>query len=167
VIALNVAGWPVIHLSLAWIFTRLPTRWFAGEFPLLRPRRGEAAFYERALGVKHWKKLLPDGAPWLSGVSKRSLRGSDRGRLESFIAETRRGEAAHWAMIATGAVFLLWNPPWADWVMAGYAAAANLPCIITQRFNRFRLRELLRDDHSRFAADRLAADRPAGSLVGR
>ncbi|MCF7734052.1 MAG: hypothetical protein K9N23_20380 [Akkermansiaceae bacterium] len=36
-----------------------------------------------------------------------------------------------------------WNSWWADAVMAAYAIAANLPCILAQRYNRLRLRRLL------------------------
>ena len=40
-------------------------------------------------------------------------------------------------------VFFLWNPWWADLVMVAYALAANLPCILAQRYNRLRFQRLL------------------------
>ena len=39
--------------------------------------------------------------------------------------------------------FFLWNPCWADLVMVAYALAANLPCILAQRYNRSRFQRLL------------------------
>jgi glycosyl-4,4'-diaponeurosporenoate acyltransferase len=144
VLALNIAGWPVIHLSVAWAFTRLPNRMFEGGGKLLKPRAAEAKFYTNALRIRAWKSLLPDAAPWLNGVPKRNLKSRDAEYLKSFIVETRRGEAAHWTMMFVGPVFLLWNPPWADAVMIAYAIAANLPCIVTQRYNRLRLESIQR-----------------------
>ena len=52
-------------------------------------------------------------------------------------------ELAHWAVIALAPLFFLWNPPWAGWVMVGYALLASAPFIVAQRYNRFRLRRLL------------------------
>ena len=41
-------------------------------------------------------------------------------------------------------IFFIWNPPWARWVMTVYALAANLPCILVQRYNRFTLNRIAR-----------------------
>jgi glycosyl-4,4'-diaponeurosporenoate acyltransferase len=158
IIALNVAGWPVIHLTVAWLFTRLPATLFMGNGPSrFNPSATEAQFYSRIGGVRNWKNLLPDGAPWLRGFAKRRLQSTEPAYLQAFIAETCRGELAHWIMMLAGGVFFLWNPLWADAVMAGYAVAANVPCIVTQRYNRFRLDKLLR----------LKLARPAGVIDGR
>ena len=110
----------------------------------MRPRAWETAFYTRFASIRAWKQLLPDGAPWLKGFAKRTLRSKETQYLQTFVHETRRGEAAHWLMMISGGLFFLWNPLWADAVMAGYAVAANLPCILTQRYNRARLLRLLR-----------------------
>jgi glycosyl-4,4'-diaponeurosporenoate acyltransferase len=45
--------------------------------------------------------------------------------------------------IACVVFFLPWNPWWADLVIVTYAIAANLPCILVQRYNRGRLSKLL------------------------
>jgi glycosyl-4,4'-diaponeurosporenoate acyltransferase len=37
----------------------------------------------------------------------------------------------------------LWNPWWLGLAMVGYALAANLPCLLTQRYNRARLMRML------------------------
>ena len=141
VITLNVAGWPVIHLAVAWLFTLLPDLVFARG---RTPGGWEATVYARVLKVRVWKDLLPDAAPWLRGFPKQRLLSNDPEYLRRFIRETRRGEAAHWAMLLCGALFFLWNPPSADAVMAGYALTANLPCIVVQRYNRIRFERLLR-----------------------
>ncbi len=138
---LNAAGLPAVQLGLAWLFTRMPAAWFA------RPLRAPAypRFYERALFIKRWKDRVPDGAGWFrGGFAKASLAGNrSTAYLHAFRAETLRGEACHWAALAFLPLFFLWNPTWADCVMAAAFAAANLPCIAIQRYNRARVGRLL------------------------
>jgi glycosyl-4,4'-diaponeurosporenoate acyltransferase len=39
--------------------------------------------------------------------------------------------------------FVVWNPWWVEIAMVVYALAANLPCLLVQRYNRARLARLL------------------------
>lgn len=146
IITLDVIGWPIIHLAVAKLFLHLPSAWFGEASWLFRSRRWERGgqIYERVTFIRHWKHLLPDGATFIGGFAKHSLASSDRRYLRQFLHETCRGECAHWVMMLAAPVFFLWNPLWADIVMCVYALAANLPCIITQRYNRLRLRRILR-----------------------
>ena len=64
--------------------------------------------------------------------------------LAQFLLETRRAEWAHWCMLGCLPIFFLWNPPWACLVMTAYALAANLPCILAQRYNRIVLDRVVR-----------------------
>ena len=142
ILVLNVAGWPVIQLSLAWSFTRMPLRWF-NPGPA-RVWEQDGRFYERAFGVKRWKDRLPDGARWVGGgFAKGKLSGRDPEYLHRFIRETWRGELCHWVALGCAPVFILWNPWWADLVMVAYGVVANLPCILAQRYNRLRFERLL------------------------
>lgn len=142
VVALNVAGWPVIQLSLAWAFTRMPATWFHPPEGWAWEKGGR--FYERRFGIKRWKDKLPDAGPWFGGgFAKGKLGGRDNDYLRRFIRETWRGELCHWCALACAPLFFLWNPLWADLVMAAYAIGANLPCILAQRYNRLRFRRLL------------------------
>ena len=143
IIALNIAGWPVIQFGLAWAFTRMPVTWFnpgvatrvgtgrtflrthlrhqdAGKTGCPTPRAGSAAALPRA----RWPDSHPD-------------------YLRRFIRETWRGELCHWVALGCAPVFFLWNPWWADLIMVGYGLLANLPCILAQRYNRLRLQRLL------------------------
>jgi glycosyl-4,4'-diaponeurosporenoate acyltransferase len=134
----NIGGWPAIHLILAKIFLTIPLHRFRADNFITAPQPWEqnGRLYRNVLSIHKWKALLPDGAPWLGGSSKRHLASNDRTALESFCSETRRAELAHWAMLACTPVFFLWNPPWACGVMLLYGLAANLPCILAQRYNR-------------------------------
>lgn len=142
IVGLNVGGWLAIQLGLAWAFTKMPVGWF-------KPGRvwrweGEGRFYEVAFRIKAWKDRLPDAARWFgSGFAKGSLAGTQRAYLERFARETWRGELCHWAALGCAPVFFLWNPWWGDLIIVAYALAANLPCILVQRYNRARFVRLL------------------------
>jgi glycosyl-4,4'-diaponeurosporenoate acyltransferase len=141
VMTLNVIGWPIIQLSLAWICTHLPLSWFTPPSSCTWEKQGRV--YEKIFAIKRWKDRLPDGASWMSnGFSKGKLANKTPEYLSRFIRETWRGELCHWLAIALTPIFFLWNPLWADLVMISYALLANLPCILVQRYNRVRLAQL-------------------------
>jgi glycosyl-4,4'-diaponeurosporenoate acyltransferase len=145
IIFANIIGWPVIQLSIARISLSLPANLFANDNWLTRERTWErrGSLYRSLFKVHLWKPMLPDGAPWLGGMAKRKLTSTEPTYLNAFVAETRRGETAHWLMLAATPIFYLWNPLWASVVMTGYGILANLPCILVQRANRIRMQRLL------------------------
>jgi glycosyl-4,4'-diaponeurosporenoate acyltransferase len=141
-VVVNVLAWLLIHLGVAWAGTRLPIRLFSPRQWLYRARGWERGgrVYERHLGVKRWKDWLPDGAAlFAGGFRKAGLEAASLEHLQRFERETCRGEAVHWAVLATSGFFFLWNPWGAGLLMIVYAVAANLPCILIQRYNRLRL----------------------------
>lgn len=144
--AANLLGWPLIHLAVASAALRLPQHLFAQDTWITAPRpwEREGRLYRDWLMIRRWKSLLPDGAQWLGGFAKRRIISRDPSYLEQFLLETRRAELAHWCMILCLPLFFLWNPPWACLVMAAYALAANLPCILAQRYNRIALHRVVR-----------------------
>ncbi len=142
IIVLNVGGWLAIQLGLAWAFTKMPIHWFKPAGPFKWERNGR--FYERRFSVRSWKNRLPDAAPWFGGgFAKGMLTDTRPDYLDRFIRETWRGELCHWTAIACAPVFFLWNPWWGDLIIVAYALAANLPCILVQRYNRARLQTVL------------------------
>ncbi|WP_348266096.1 hypothetical protein P8936_09195 [Edaphobacter paludis] len=139
--AANLLGWPVIHLAIGFVVLRIPPHIFARDTWLTtrRPWEQDGHLYRDRFAIRKWKFLLPDAAPWLGGFAKRELRERNSAYLAQFLIETRRAEIAHWCMLGCLPLFFIWNPPWARWVMTAYALAANLPCILVQRYNRFAL----------------------------
>jgi glycosyl-4,4'-diaponeurosporenoate acyltransferase len=144
--AANLLGWPLIHIALGFVALRLPPHLFAEDTWLTTPRQWErdGRFYRDWLAIRRWKTLLPDGAPWLGGFAKKRIHSRDSSYLAQFLLETRRAESAHWCMLCCLPLFFLWNPPWACLVMTAYALAANLPCILAQRYNRIALGRVVR-----------------------
>jgi glycosyl-4,4'-diaponeurosporenoate acyltransferase len=143
-ILINAVSWLVLQLSIAAAVTRISAERFANDNLLYHVRAWEIGFYRRWLRIRKWKRMLPDGAPWVGGsFSKKHLDMRDTIYLQRFAVETRRGEIAHWLMLFCFPLFYFWNPPWALMIIAVYAVAANLPCIFVQRYNRETIRRLL------------------------
>ena len=143
----DILAWLAIHLGMAWLGTRLPGTFFLPNSWLFRPHawEGKGKIYATLFRIKTWKKWLPDGAVlFAGGFPKAQLRNRDTDYIDLFIRETCRGEAVHWAVMLAAPVFFLWNPAYVGMIMMVYAVLANLPCILTQRYNRIRLGRLAR-----------------------
>ena len=139
IVTVNVLGWPVIHVVLAWLFIRLPDECFAEDSWLTRQRDIERSglHYRTTFAVQRMKRLLPDGAPWLGGRSKTKIKGRNSAELNTFMLETRRAEVAHWCMLLCTPVFYLWK-----------------------RANRIKIMRILQD--SSFRNDRIPGRRQVG-----
>ena len=75
---------------------------------------------------------------------RKQLAAASREHLERFRVATVRAELAHLVMLAHAPLFVLFNPPWAAAVMVAFGALVNLPCMVTQRYNRILLDRKLR-----------------------
>jgi glycosyl-4,4'-diaponeurosporenoate acyltransferase len=120
---------------------------FDPESWLYRERRWErnGKIYKMFLGVKAWKRFLPDGAAVSrSGFRKKHLKNRDALYIQRFILETCRAELVHWVIFVFSFVFLIWNDWWVGMIMIAYALMVNIPCIIAQRYNRARLKRFNR-----------------------
>jgi glycosyl-4,4'-diaponeurosporenoate acyltransferase len=145
-VAVDVVAWAVIHSSTGYLVHRIPARRFDHDTWLTRARRfeGDGALYVRTFRIKRWKAWLPEaGALFAGGFDKKRLVATHAAHLATFARETRRAELGHWLAFAAAPLFALWNPGWVAAVMVVYAAAANGPCILAQRYNRLRIRRIL------------------------
>jgi glycosyl-4,4'-diaponeurosporenoate acyltransferase len=135
-----------IQFGLAWALTQLAAERFDAGNLFARPKKWERAgrFYEKIFLIKSWKDTLPDAAGWFrDGFPKATLRTAKPDFLARFLCETWRGELVHWLALLSVPLFCVWNPWWAVLVNGAYAVAANLPCILVQRYNRARFQRLL------------------------
>ncbi|MFD0958420.1 glycosyl-4,4'-diaponeurosporenoate acyltransferase CrtO family protein [Paenibacillus chungangensis] len=146
----NVVGWLLIHLGVSYLFSRMPLSWFTEPRSpfvagLIEPSAREKLWYEEKLLVKKWKERLPDGGAWFKrGFVKRELSSRQSDYISRFLLETRRAEWTHWLTLALAPLFFVWNDAVADMIIIVYAIAANMPFIIVQRYNRYRLRRVER-----------------------
>lgn len=146
-VVLDILAWLVIHLGVSYLVTQVPSRLFRPSSWLYRARSWEknGLFYEVIFLVRKWKSFLPDGAAlFQGGFRKGRLKLRTRDYLQQFKRETCRCELAHWLTMLFAPTFLLWNRWYAGIIMIAYGVAANLPCIIVQRYNRLRLTAVLK-----------------------
>lgn len=143
-VGLDVVAWAAIQAGCGYAVNQIPLRALCSERWLWRERPSEEGFYLRRLRIRRWKHLLPDaGLVFGGGFARRHLAAASPGYLGRFVAETRRAELNHWLALVPAPVFVAWNPPAAMPILLAYAAAANLPCIAVQRYNRLRLVRVL------------------------
>jgi glycosyl-4,4'-diaponeurosporenoate acyltransferase len=109
----------------------------------LRPWERDGLVYG-ALGVRRWKGRLPDLGTLLGGRKKHLEHRRDPAAWEELAAETRRAERAHWLILLAFPMMLFVRGGVILVPMAAYGLAANGPCIAAQRYNRGRLKVLLR-----------------------
>ncbi|WP_094510539.1 hypothetical protein [Synechococcus sp. MW101C3] len=141
-----VLGWLVWSVVIGGLARRLPQAVLADDSWLTRPRPWPESrkTYERWLGIKRWKPLMPDAGDALpGGVRKNSLVGRDAGTLHRLVEETRRAELVHLAIWPFWIVTALWLPPVGVVINLSFATLFNLPCLWLQRYNRLRLLPLL------------------------
>ena len=144
-IVVDVVAWGAFHSVTGYAAHRLDDGRLTRDGWLLCPRRFEAAgrWYRRRLRIHRWKDRLPDaGDLFGGGMSKRRLPAYDVAGLQRFARETRRAELAHWWAMCCGPLFVLWNPPLAAALLISYGVVVNLPFILIQRYNRFRIQAL-------------------------
>ncbi len=138
----NAAAWIVIHLGAALFCRRLSYDQLSRLAGIFKARSWEAngALYQRLFRVRRWKSLLPSGgAIFPGGFSLKKVASHDSGYLREWVNESYRAELTHWLAMMAVVIFVLWNPPIGMAINIIYALVVNLPCIITQRYNRPRL----------------------------
>ena len=144
-ILVDIAAWGAFHALTGYAAHRLDDSRLERDGWLLRQRAFEdgGRWYRRRLRIHRWKDRLPEaGALFAGGISKRQLPARDAAGLAVFARETRRAELCHWWAMACGPLFVLWNPPLASALLITYGVAVNLPFIMIQRYNRFRIEAL-------------------------
>jgi len=144
--ALCLGGWLLFQLAAALLCRKLPRGWLSPDRWLFRERGWEKGgrVYKRWFLVHRWKRLLPDIAAALrGGYRKNRLTDFSHGNLDGYLMESCRAELAHILAILTFWLFGFVAPPGAVAWMLLLQLAANLPCVIAQRYNRPRIRAFL------------------------
>ena len=144
-IIIDFIAWFLIHVLVSVSVAKMQADSFNPESWLYKERRWENSgrSYDTYFKIKRWKGFLPDGAAVSkSGFRKKRLSSNDPDYIRRFIQETCRAELTHWGIFCFSIVFFIWNDWWIGLIMIAYGIAVNIPCVITQRYNRIRLRRV-------------------------
>lgn len=104
---------------------------------------------EPSFFINKWKMYIPEGE-WLNNniYNKHVLRPLAQENIYKMIIEMRRAELVHWFSILPVIVFVR-APKYIKTINILYALLANLPIILTQRYNRPRLERYYRLKYKR------------------
>lgn len=141
-ILLCIAIWLIFHMVSVYICLKIPDKYFNPNGFIYKTRKWEnkGEIYQKIFRVRKWKKYLPDGGAILkSGYKKRNLTSYTSQSMEKFAVETCRAEMTHILAIFPFWIFGFIAPPSIILYMLIYTLVMNLPCIITQRYNRPRI----------------------------
>jgi glycosyl-4,4'-diaponeurosporenoate acyltransferase len=143
----DIIAWIVFHISIGFLCSKIPLDWIHPEkrwFQTFKWEKG-GEIYERIFHVRAWKKFIPNGSGlYPDGFSIKNLPDFSLETLDRWLKESCRAELCHWLMIMPGFLFFLWNSVVIGWGMVAYAIINNLVPIVMQRFNRPRLRMILK-----------------------
>ena len=109
-------------------------------FTLLKKEK----FYERILKIKKWKDKIPQFVV-KGGFSKNKIQNLNLGYLKKFIAETYRAEIDHLLCCFSVPFLFFFNSLKnlkLSCIISGLVIIGNLPCVLIQRYNRFRIRRI-------------------------
>ncbi|MDR4890452.1 glycosyl-4,4'-diaponeurosporenoate acyltransferase [Fredinandcohnia sp. QZ13] len=146
-LVVNIVGWFILHFAISAICFKIPLRYLLKDIAFFRIAswEGNGRIWNRLFLVKKWKRYLIDGSYIVKkSFNKSHLHGTKHEDLIIFAAETKRAELTHWLLMFPAPFFFLWNPYWAGWIIIAYALLANIPFIITQRYNRGRIESIVK-----------------------
>lgn len=138
--------WGVYQSLVSFICFKIPDKFYNPNSFIFRTYKWEknGKIYSRFFKVEKWKKYLPDGGAVVKGgYRKKNLENFSKTNLEKFVVESCRGEVSHWIAIFPFWVFGFIAPIFVLIPMFIYAMVVNMPCIITQRYNRPRFMKIL------------------------
>lgn len=133
--------WSVTQLLLSHLFTKVPRSFFATHhqwFQIFSFEK-EGELWNRLFLINRWKEYIPEGE-WLNKnvYNKHVLKPLTQESVYKMIIEMRRAELVHWLSILPVIVFVK-APKCIKTINILYALLANVPIILTQRYNRPRL----------------------------
>lgn len=98
--------------------------------------------YEVFFKIKFWKDKIPQYVS-KNGFSKNKIKSLNINYLKDFISETYRAEINHVLCCLAIPFLFFFNKLNAASIMSFLVALGNVPCIMIQRYNRFRIRRII------------------------
>lgn len=145
-IVMNALVWAAIQIGVGYFAARISDGRFNPQGSLFKERFWEQGgeIYEKLFRVRIWKSWLPSGGKFFGIFSINSFRSAEQGYARKWLVESSRAEFTHWVAMLPALLFFLWNPFNAWIINIIYAICVNIPCIISQRYNRPRVVKLLK-----------------------
>ncbi|MBO1198185.1 glycosyl-4,4'-diaponeurosporenoate acyltransferase [Staphylococcus simiae] len=145
-IVLHSIYWSSVQLIIANVGTYIPRHFFVKHHNWFSSFKFEqqGKFWQGRFKVHLWKKMIPEGQKINSKIyNKKHLTAYDSNTIETMIIETERAELIHWLSILPVVIFV-YAPKYLKIINVLYVLIVNIPIIVVQRYNRPRLRRLLR-----------------------
>lgn len=140
---INILLGAVWHYISFFICVSVDTAFFNPEKKLYQPHKWEKGgkVYNDYLLINKWKDLVPQHIG-KDGFSKDHLDDVSIEYLDEFIMETCRAEWNHTVNSFFVIILFLINRFWIAFVLTILLFLLNLPFLVIQRYNRFRLQKL-------------------------
>jgi glycosyl-4,4'-diaponeurosporenoate acyltransferase len=144
----NSVFWIIVHLFSSYIIFFIPKKFFSLNNKLFKniSKNYSLAFYEKLLGIKKWKAVLPEAGNFykIEPFSKKKIISKKEEYLKRYHFETMRGEMAHIIPFLLYPISWIWNPFIADIIMFLFCFLFNFPFILILRYNRLRISMILK-----------------------
>ena len=137
--------WDILIFILS---VKIDISYFDPSKPLYREKKWEKSgkLYVNVLKIKKWKDFLPQyiGKNGFSKKHLKDLKDVSKSYIEQFIFETCRAEWNHFMCCLFSVVSLFVNTFLNGVIFSVFPILINFPFIIIQRYNRIRLKKLLK-----------------------
>ena len=98
--------------------------------------------YENIFRIKYWKDKIPQYVS-KNGFSKKKIESFNLDYLKKFISETYRAEINHFLCCLIIPFLFFGEYKMISIVVSLLIILGNVPCILIQRYNRFRIRRII------------------------
>ncbi|WP_306431585.1 glycosyl-4,4'-diaponeurosporenoate acyltransferase [Staphylococcus borealis] len=133
--------WTTTQLSISYLMLRCPSSLFVKYDKVFTIWSWEknGALWNTLLRINKWKRFIPEGARFNHHIyNKKRLASFKLEDIHIMIVEMRRAELVHWLSMIPVIIFVK-APKYIQFINMSYVICANLPIILTQRYNRPRL----------------------------
>ena len=141
-VVFDFSYWVLANFAIGYLGHRLSANLVRStiRFKSVTELRESVSRLRHTTKVQRWKHRLPEaGAFFAGGTNKSVLNSTSAIAIEKLIIEFRRAELVHIALCYAWLLPFLFNPIPIALAMGPYVIIANLPCVISLRYGRYRL----------------------------
>jgi glycosyl-4,4'-diaponeurosporenoate acyltransferase len=141
-IVLNSVVWMLTHYLAGQVITLTSYRIHnPGRFPYRTMPCETESLYRRLFLITLWKRFLPEGSViFFGGFNLKKVESmAESGKIERYMRESCKAELIHLLDLGLIPLTLFFNYWWGHIIVVVALTAVNIPCILSQRYNRLRL----------------------------